>query len=148
MPLYHYLDWMKALPFKVDICLLPHDADARELQTGKSRKLFFEERGFQTRIVKRQAVEDGIEAVRMMLPRAYWEVNDTAVGLNAIRAYRTDYSENLRTFAPRPLHDWSSHAADALRTAVMGINEHMLPVVRNKSDWKTPIKRANAGTYV
>jgi phage terminase large subunit len=131
----HYIDVLLDLPYKINTTLLPHDAEARELQTGKSRREYFEERGFRTQIVRRSAVEDGIEAVRQVLNRCYFDINDTAAGLHMLRSYRTDYSENLRTYSPRPLHDFASHGADAFRTAVMG-----LPPV-HKSDWSKPIIR-------
>jgi phage terminase large subunit len=146
LSLAHHIDWLKSRPYKVDLCFLPHDAEAREQQTGKTRTRFIEERGLTTKVVKRHAPEDGIEAVRMVLDRCYWDREGTAVGLHALRNYRTDYNEKLRNFAPRPLHDWASHGADAFRYAVMGLNEHFQPNVK-RTDWKKPIARASAGTY-
>jgi phage terminase large subunit len=145
--LAHYIDWLRKLPYTVDLLFLPHDAEVREQQSGKSRKTFFEERGFATKVLKRTAVEDGIEAVRMILPRSYWDREGTAQGLHAARNYRTDYNEKTRAYALRPMHDWASHGADALRYAVMGINEHYQPNVK-RSNWDKPIARASAGTYV
>jgi phage terminase large subunit len=137
MPLGHYIDWLRARPYKIDTVLLPHDAEARELQTGKNRKQFFEERGYHARVVPKGAVEDGIEAVRQILNRCYFDAEETAEGLHMLRSYRTDYRENLRTFAPQPLHDFASHGADAFRTSVMGAT--LVDYVR--SDWSKPIIR-------
>jgi hypothetical protein len=50
-----------------------------------------------------------------------------AGGLSALQAYRREWDEATRTFKPRPLHDWSSHGADALRTFAMGFGDDSAP---------------------
>jgi hypothetical protein len=50
-----------------------------------------------------------------------------APGLKALRHYRTDYDETRRVFSPRPVHDWSSHAADAFRYGAVGFSAAELP---------------------
>ena len=37
--------------------------------------------------------------------------------------YREDYDEKLLTLKSRPLHDWTSHAADAARYMAMAYRE-------------------------
>jgi hypothetical protein len=37
-------------------------------------------------------------------------------GLEALKQYRREYDDRLKDWKPRPLHDWTSHGADALRT--------------------------------
>ena len=143
----HYINEVKSRPYLVDMHFLPHDAAARELQTGKSRQHFMEERGLRTHIVQRHSIEDGINAVRLMLERAYFDELGTKEGRNAIGMYKADYKDKLRVLTTKPVHDWASHAADSMRTGVMGIDEYALKVMK-KSDWKKPIARAAAGTYV
>jgi dTDP-4-dehydrorhamnose 3,5-epimerase-like enzyme len=142
----HFVNYVKKLPYTVNIHLLPHDAEARELQSGKSRKDFLEDRGFFTEVVKRSPIEDGINAVRLMLSRAYFDEKGCVNGYSAVRMYKSEYSEKNRVLSQKPKHDWSSHAADALRTAVMGIEETRL-WQNIKSDWKKPINRDSAGTF-
>ena len=48
----------------------PHDIEARELGTGKSRLEVARGLGLEFKVAPRLAVEDGIEAVRNLLPRA------------------------------------------------------------------------------
>lgn len=146
LALSHYIDELKSRPYKVNTHLLPHDAAARELQTGKSRQQYMEERGLNTWIVERHKIEDGINAVRMILARSYFDEEGTKAGLNALRMYRSDYKEKLRVLSPKPVHDWASHAADSIRTGIMGLDELALKIMR-KSDWKKPIARNSAGTY-
>lgn len=141
----HYVDWIKTLPFSVTEHLLPHDARARELQTGKSRKEFLEDRGLITRVLEMHALDDGIQAVRQILNRCWFDATNCEDGINALRMYRSDYSEKNGEYKNRPVHDKYSHLADAFRYAVMGVNEKF---TMNISDWKKPVSRASAGTYV
>jgi phage terminase large subunit len=72
-------------------------------------------------VVPRQAVEDGINAVRNLLPRCRFDRARTTRGLEALRQYRRDWDESLGTFRARPRHDWASHAADAFRYLALGL---------------------------
>lgn len=112
------LDWyaraLREKPYTYAPLILPHDAQARELGTGKSRVEMLEGLGFKSRLAPRLSVEDGIEAVRRMLPMTWIDAKRCDVGLRAIREYREKRDEKRRV-SLGPLHDWSSHAADALR---------------------------------
>ena len=61
---------------------------------------------------------DGIDAVRRHLPRMWFDAEHCATGLKALRAYRRRWHAGQG--GSGPLHDWTSHAADALRYAVTG----------------------------
>lgn len=123
----HYVDWIKSLPFKVHDHYLPHDGEARELQTGKSRQQYLQERGLSCTIVPRHNVDDGINAVRMMLNRAWFDEEGCQRGIDCLRMYRSEFDEKHETLKSRPLHDWASHGADAFRCAVMGGQEPKAP---------------------
>src|SRR4029077_1248123 len=53
--------------------VLPHDARARALSTGRSREQALNARGLTPRILPAEPVEDGINAVRMLLPRCWFD---------------------------------------------------------------------------
>jgi hypothetical protein len=42
-----------------------------------------------------------------------------AEGVNAIRQYQREYDADKKMFRDKPRHDWTSHAADALRIAAL-----------------------------
>ena len=69
----------------------------------------------------RHGVDDGINALRTLLPRSWFDGMRCAAGIEALRAYRREWDDRRQAFADRPLHDWASHAADAARTAAMGL---------------------------
>lgn len=93
----------------------PHDISVRELGTGKSRLETARKLGINFRVVPRLTIEDGIHATRAILPKCYFEQTETKDGLNALRRYRKEFDEKKGVYKDRPLHDWSSHFADAFR---------------------------------
>ena len=119
----HYVDYVKSLPYRVHEHLLPHDAEARELQTGNSRIQFLEGRGLSCRVVARHNVDDGINAVRVKFNRFHFDREGCARGLDCLRMYRSEFDDKHQILRPRPLHDWASHGADSFRTGIMGAEE-------------------------
>lgn len=120
----HYVDWIKNLPHSVHMNYLPHDAEARELQTGKSRIQFLEGRQLKCTVVPRHEVDDGINAVRTRFNRFYFDKKNCDRGIDCLRMYRSEFDEKHQVLKSRPLHDWASHAADAFRYGVMGASEN------------------------
>jgi hypothetical protein len=130
----HYVDWIKALPYAVHHHYLPHDGEARELQTGKSRKQFLEDRGFSVSIVPRHEPMDGIDAARVRFNRMWFDAEKCAKGIDCLRMYRSEFDTKNQVLRMRPLHDKSSHGADAFRCGVMGAEESVtrdMPQVDN-----------------
>lgn len=119
----HYVDYIKSLPYTVHKHYLPHDGEARELQTGKSRIQYLEGRGLKSQIVPRHNVEDGIDAGRQRFNRMWFDKDACARGIDCLRMYRSEFDAKHQVLRPRPLHDWSSHGADAFRCGVMGAQE-------------------------
>jgi len=102
--------------------LLPHDAEARELGTGKTRIETLRTLGLTgLRVGPAQSVEDGINAARLLIPRCWFDAARCARGIEALRGYRSAWDEKAKVLSNRPLHDWSSHAADAWRYMAMGL---------------------------
>lgn len=138
------LDWyareLRNRPHTYAPLILPHDAVARELGTGKSRQEMLESLGFRTRIAPKLSVEDGIEAVRRLLPRTWIDEDRCAEGLRAIRDYREKRDEKRRVNLG-PLHDWTSHAADALRYLAVSYEE---PRVKREERRRPVAAGANA----
>ncbi|MGZ8336713.1 MAG: hypothetical protein ACXWU1_08635 [Allosphingosinicella sp.] len=116
--------------------ILPHDAQVRELGTGKSRVEMLAENGIRATICPSLPVEDGIQAVRGLLATCWFDQEKCRAGIEALRMYRRDYDEKSQEFRVRPLHDWTSHYADALRYFAVG--HRPLPAakpVRRNTRW-------------
>lgn len=116
-----YVNWIKNNGYATAEHILPHDVEVRELGTGKSRKESLQDLGLNITVCPRLAVDDGIQAVRRMLPNC-WFHPKTKQGLDALRNYRREYDEKRQVFYDKPLHDWSSHASDAFRYLAVGLN--------------------------
>lgn len=123
MGLDHYVKVLRDKPYAYADHLLPHDANVKELGTGVTRLETLRSLGLKATVLPIQSVDDGINAVRLMLPRCWFDRQKCAQGIEALKQYRAEYDDRLRTLRPRPLHDWASHAADAFRYLAMGLRE-------------------------
>ena len=101
----------------------PHDIEVRELGSGKSRREIAWDLGINFRVVPKLPVEDGIHAAQLLIARCWFDKSNCKSGLEALRQYHRAYNERLRTFRASPVHDWSSHSADAWRYCAVGIKE-------------------------
>jgi phage terminase large subunit len=100
--------------------LLPHDAAARELGTGVSRVETLEKLGFRNiEVGLQQDVADGINAVRLMLSRTWIDSDKCERLVEAMKQYRREWDGKRQVWRERPLHDWTSHPADAARALAM-----------------------------
>lgn len=119
-PLEHYAKVIKAKGWLYAKHLVPHDANARSLQTGRSLVDLAKLLGLVLEVQPATGVEYGIEVVRGLLGRCWFDEVDAAAGLEALEQYRKAVNERLSdeqhtTFMDHPLHDWTSHGADAFR---------------------------------
>lgn len=65
-------------------------------------------------------VDDGINAVRALIPRCYFDKKKCAQGIEALRNYRKEYDEKRKEYKNKPYHDWTSHGSDAFRYFAVG----------------------------
>lgn len=87
--------------------IVPHDAQAKELGTGKSRLEVLESLGLRNlSIAPMHRVEDGINAVRVMIPKCWFDAGKCARGIDALKLYRAEFDDKLQALKPRPVHDW------------------------------------------
>ena len=120
--LEYYASVLDERGYIYDTHYLPHDANVREIGTGKSRLEIAQSLGLVTSIVPKMSIEDGINATRMTLGRCWFDYEKTKDGLDALRQYRWAVTDKGET-KNRPLHDWTSHAADSFRYVCTGLQE-------------------------
>lgn len=101
----------------------PHDIEVRELGTGRSRMEVAASLGIRFKRVPRLAVHDGIEAVRNILGKCWFEETKTRRGYEALRQYRKVWNDKMRLFSQTPERDWSTHAADSFRYLAVALRE-------------------------
>lgn len=98
-----------------DLHVAPHDIKARELSTGKTRLETARRLGLNFRVAPKLSIESGIEAVRMMLNRCWFDEKRCDLGIKCLSNYRKMYNEKFRVYGDSPLHDGTSHCCDAFR---------------------------------
>jgi phage terminase large subunit len=131
--LTHYVHMLANKPYFYDRHILPHDVQARELGIGTTRLEHLESlglrRGFHgpIEIAPKQQDEEGINAVRMLIPRCWFDATKCRKGVEALKLFRTEWDEANRVFRRKPLHDWTSHAADAFAYLALVINDLVTP---------------------
>ena len=116
-PLAYYFDLLRYKGYTYDTIWLPNDAVAKTLQTGRSTIEQFLEAEFPVRIAPRLSVQHGVDAARKLLPGLRWDLSNPRVqqGIDTLRSYRRAYDEIRKVYREIPLHDWTSHCADAFR---------------------------------
>lgn len=109
------------------VLYLPHDARAKTFAAaGKSVQEQFFARGYTSQIVPSLSLQDGIQAVRAMLPRCVFDLDRTGEAVESLKLYRREWDAERKVFRDNPLHDWTSHPADAFRMlAVMWKEQHV-----------------------
>ena len=124
--LSHYVSILKEKWYRYWTIRLPHDAQARSLQTWKTVEEKMYEYGFNDiQIVPKLSVLDGINSARAILPYCYFDREKTERGRKCLKNYHKELDEKRQAFK-WPEHDWSSHGADAFR---------YLAVVNELYDW-------------
>ncbi len=63
---------------------------------------------------------DAISAAQAALPLCYFDESRTADGLDGLALYRREKDDRLGRLREAPVHDWSSHPADAFMTFALG----------------------------
>lgn len=117
-----YVRWLQDNDYARWEQFLPHDVEVRELGTGRSRKEVLMEAGLNITVAPRLSVADGIQAVRRLLPRCWFDPK-TKPGLDALRNYRREHDEKRNVFYEKPLHDWASHYSDSFRYLAISLDE-------------------------
>lgn len=142
----HYVRVLNERPYRYFMmgdkpCIyLPHDARAKTLASGgKSTQEQFQAHGYRSRIVPDLGLQDGIQAVRMMLPRVYFDADKCAELLDALRLYRREWDGEKKVFREKPMHDWTSHAADAFRYCAVMWKELAQPEKPPEPRWPTDL---------
>jgi hypothetical protein len=142
----HYIDyvrdWYSRTGAKAGNFFLPHDAKAKTFASGgkSTEEQFAKAFGWGSiRIVPSLSVQDGIQAVREMLKRSYFDL-ECEDGLEALAQYQREWDDNKKCFRESPKHDWTSHIADAMRMAAVAYKEEAK--TQPKPEAKFPLQQS------
>lgn len=106
---------------------LPHDAAATKT-SGRSFQAELRDAGLpNTRIIPRtQNIWIGINRLLQMFPRLAFRTPATEQGVEALENYRTRPATQGAVSMDEPVHDWASHASDALRMVAEAVMHGMV----------------------
>ena len=135
---------------------LPHDARAKNVQTGKSVVEQFLAGGIRPQIVPNHKVRDRIAATRKTFPTITIDctpvspetpdISVTGDLMEALKAYRREWDEEKMVFSEQPLHDWSSDFSDAF--GYMCVVANPSAMTRQSSDMSRPYTVTDSGIVV
>ena len=112
---------------------LPHDARAKTLASGG--KSIIEQIATKIdikhlKIVPNLSLQDGIQATRLALTRAWFD-NRCEEGIECLRQYQREWDDDKKVFRDRPKHDWTSHSADAFRYLSIVWKDEESPILKD-----------------
>jgi hypothetical protein len=105
---------------------VPSDIKKTNFWLGLSDYQLALQAGYQLEpLPKQRSVLDGIGMAKVMFERFVIHKTNCAEGLSAIGAYHFEWMEKRNHYSKEPVHDWSSHAADALRYIAVGWDDNL-----------------------
>ena len=119
----HYIQLVKDKDYYYGDHFAPHDLEVTEFTSGKSRREVAYQLGIRFKVLPKINLEDGIHNLKMVLPKCWFDIENTKPLIDALRHHHRKYNEKMKMFSNKPQKDWSSHACDAMRYLALGITE-------------------------
>ncbi len=120
----HYISVIRSKPYIYSNHYLPHDAGNSSIQTGTNLQKKMVELGLQTVILPRDEIEVGIEAVRVLLATCYIDKTKCKHLIKCLENYHKKFNDKMNCYSETAVHDWSSHASDAMRYMAMAKDKY------------------------
>lgn len=119
--LEHYVEVLQNKPYVYGTHIAPHDIRVKEWGSGLTRIEKARQLGIKFTIADDIDIPDGIEAVRSLLGKVWFDEKKTGLLIKALENYRQEYDVKKKVYKRTPLHDWSSHFSDAMRYLAIGM---------------------------
>ena len=129
--LAHYAGILEQKGYNYGKHYAPHDIRVRELGSGKSRLDTAAALGIRFEVVPQLSIIDGINAVRGLMARCWFDKVKCKDAINSLKQYRKEWDDKRQRFKDHPLHDWSSNCADAFRYMAVSYQDKVVRRQRN-----------------
>jgi phage terminase large subunit len=113
--LEHYAHILSEKPYTYGRHIAPHDIAVKEFGSGMTRIDKARHLGIKFTIAPSLSIMDGIEQVRTVFGRLWIDQQHAGGLIKALENYRQEWDAKRKVYKPHPLHDASSHWADAMR---------------------------------
>lgn len=111
---------VKELPYVYGTHLGPHDLKVSDFTAKQSRWTIAKDLGIRFIIVPKLSIQDGIDAVRRVLPKSHFDKDKCSQGIACLCQYQKTYDDVRKVFSDKPLHNWCSHGSDSMRMFACG----------------------------
>ncbi len=128
--LEHYIKYLESKPYQYGRHIAPHDIEVTEFGTGMTRLEKARQLGIKFNVAPRLSISDGIEGVRTTFSKMWIDDTYCSKLIKALENYRQEFDPKRKIYKSNPLHDWTSHFADAARylcISLSKIKEGMTP---------------------
>jgi len=137
--LVHAIREIKNKPYVYGKHFAPHDINAREEMTGKTRIESAKELGIHYEVVPSVPVDDGINKGKLFFSRL-WVSTKCEVWLDAVTQYHREWDDKRGEFKKNPYHDWTSHPCLIAGTKILtNKGEKEIEAIRKGDFVKTPM---------
>jgi phage terminase large subunit len=139
----HYMEYMQGLGYMFDRLILPHDARYETLSAERTTEQIVRSSfpNATVQVLSALKVKDGIDAARTVFEQCWFDETKCADGLQALRHYKYDKDPDTGKVSINPVHDWSSHGADAFRYLAVSVK------LENKTKPK-PLPMVQSGSWM
>ncbi len=120
--LAHWLGVIKNKGYAYEKHIAPHDIMVHEYSSGMTRQASARKMGINLIPSQRVDIIPGIDQVRNILNRCWFDEKKCALGIKCLENYKKDWDDRHACWRSNPLHNWASHCADAFRTLATGLH--------------------------
>lgn len=120
--LSYWLGVVKSKLYVYEKHLAPHDVMVHEYSSGMTRQASARKMGINLIPVSKVDLIPGIDQVRNILNRCWFDEQKCAQGIKALENYKKEWNDRTGCWSSSPLHNWASHGADAFRTLATGLH--------------------------
>jgi hypothetical protein len=114
--LEYYIKILHEKPYIYGKHIAPADIAVKEFGTGMTRLEKARHLGITfTTAPSLGSIMDGIETTRTTLSKIWIDETKCKQLIACLESYRQEYDNKKKIYNSQPLHDWSSHGADAMR---------------------------------
>jgi hypothetical protein len=133
--LAHYIKVVREKDYTYDKHVLPHDINVTEYSSNVKRIDVARSLGLShITVAPKLHITEGIEAVRLLLPRMEFNDKKCLKGIQALEEYHKEYDDEKKCYAETPVHDWASNFADAVRTGAVVEKSGRPPLAQTHAD--------------
>jgi len=123
---------------------VPHDIRVREWGSDKSRIEQMFAHKMNPQIATELSIEDGIEAVRKVLPLCEFDEEGCAEGIKVLKNYRHEWDDIKGVWKNTPFQDDNAHGADAFRYLAAAHRDMKAPKPEQPKPAAVPVPQTTA----